>query len=460
MTNVLLIYADDMRSDFLPYMPNVRRLLCREGTTFTQARCNVGLCQPSRAGLLYGQWATTSGFNSQTADSVTPGSGDPNPFDHGNGLARWMHDAGYRTGMFGKYMNASVATPAGGSSSWGWDVWRQLVGQAYETEQQRQYDFAVRDEVNVTIPGISADVSATEYLRGEVQSFIEASGAQPWFCYFTPTSPHLPFNAPPDDLFAWSHVRWRIVRESDAQVAKKPSWIGVGPGISAQQVAQFQAVARAQLRELVWLDQSIATIVETMDAEVLADTVIMFASDNGLNYGEHRNVKLGAAKNELYDVSLRVPCVIRGPGFEAGAKVDAPVSIGVDLTATICAIAGATPTCVAGSRRRLDGVDLAGTLTPGRALLAQRKGAALGGDWTLNPNDGDAIITPTRKLIRWVRPDGSPVDSDDQYELYDLVNDPDELNNLANEEDVGPLATQLGELIMASSTTRTVPCGP
>ena len=74
--NFLLIVADDMRYDHLQYMPKVRRHIQDPGSTFTQARCNVPLCQPSRVGFFTGQMSSTtassaSGFTARSSPTMT-----------------------------------------------------------------------------------------------------------------------------------------------------------------------------------------------------------------------------------------------------------------------------------------------------------------------------------------------------------------------------------------------------
>jgi N-acetylglucosamine-6-sulfatase len=396
--NVLIVLADDMRFDFLPYMPNVQRLLVEPGLTFTQARCNVGLCQPSRVTLLTGQWSIHNGVLGQDLGSLSV-------IDQNDTLGKWMKDAGYRTALIGKYLNGQGAlTPRPA----GWDVWRQLVDDASTTYEE--YGFRVHDGVTTTSP----DGAATDYLETESLSFINEESS-PWFLLLTPTSPHFPFSAPEDTLPPSSDVDWPIVLETDA--SDKPSWISSAPGLTVADIPVLQETARAQLAELTTLDRAIGNIIDGMSAEVLASTVIIFSSDNGLNYGEHRNTAVGISKNELYDVSLRVPCVIRGPGFSPGVS-SVPVSIGADLTATACAIGNARPSVAT------DGVDLGGTLNPDRLVLASRGG---GGSLSLNPNDGDCLITPTQKLMRW---DAAGAD---RYEAYAYLTDPDELVNWAND---------------------------
>ena len=119
--NVLLIIADDMRYDHVRYMPYVQRLIEKPGRTFSQARCNVPLCQPARVGLMTGQ---TSKYNNE----LGIGFNGTKLTDHDNCIGKWMSDAGYRCGFFGKYINFTdgfhgINAPAG------YDTWREFMGE-------------------------------------------------------------------------------------------------------------------------------------------------------------------------------------------------------------------------------------------------------------------------------------------------------------------------------------------
>ena len=98
--NVLLIVVDDQaQNTFKPrFMPHTFHDLVNHGTTFTNAIAAPPLCCPDRAGILTGQYPHNHGVFSNH-----PGYGDLR--DPGNTLPVWLQNAGYRTGLFGKFMN-------------------------------------------------------------------------------------------------------------------------------------------------------------------------------------------------------------------------------------------------------------------------------------------------------------------------------------------------------------------
>jgi N-acetylglucosamine-6-sulfatase len=100
--NIVLILTDDQRWDTLRWMPNVRRLLMDKGVTFTNAFVPNSLCCPSRVTILTGQYSHTNGIWS----NEWPNGGFKVFRGHdGSTIATWLHDAGYRTALIGKYLN-------------------------------------------------------------------------------------------------------------------------------------------------------------------------------------------------------------------------------------------------------------------------------------------------------------------------------------------------------------------
>ena len=400
--NVLLIVSDDQRFDFLEYMPNTRNLIAFQGRNFVHARCNVSVCEPTRVSLITGQYSIRHGAGEVPWETVPT-------HDHSNTIGAWMQAAGYRTGLIGKYLNG---TPALIPKPGGWDTWLQLD----ENTGYGGFGYQVCDGVTMSAP----DQFQIDYLHDQALAFTQ--GSEPWFLLWTPSSPHIPFDPDPRDLFAWSDVRWPLVIEDD--VSDKPSWIASQPPLPDSSISSFRAAARGQLREGTGLDRALGDIIRSLAPGVLDNTVVVYSSDNGLTYGEHRLPFVGVFKNTAYDAGMRVPLVIRGPGFPVGVSAE-PVTIAPDITATILAVAGASPGLPA------DGIDLRDMIADPSAYAARQilhhRGPAL--------NFGTAprafgITTLTRKLFR----SEVPLDSPDRYEAYDLDIDADELNNWANDQ--------------------------
>ena len=399
--NVIVITADDMRSDEAKYMPNLQRLIVEQGTSFTAARHNIAMCSPARAGFLTGQYSKHHGVHSQR-DAFSQHN------DLHKTLAVWMQAAGYHTGLIGKYFT----TVEGRTTPPGWDVRRQLTD-----KNQEQYGFKVWDGEATRAPKLDQ----TRYLQREVAAFLEGAH-EPFFLWFTPTADHNPFQAPPTHQHDYANLEWPDGREAD--VSDKPEWIRTILPTPDRVLASIRRNQRLRLRELLGLDDTIAAIFDVLrSGGRLDDTVVVFTSDNGQLWGEHR-IPPGS-KNMPYEPAVLVPCMVRGPGFPH-RTIRQQVHMSMDLTATCVALAGAT------TDLPLDGSSLTEVIADpqrfdDRQLLYER-GSVEGYSFPTAdvPPLADGVFTRGRKLVRYRTV--PPV-----LELYDLDADPDELQNVADD---------------------------
>lgn len=402
--NVLLVLADDMRADLLPFMSFVNGVLRRSGTEYTSMRAEVPVCSPARAGMVTGQYAHRAANGVFTN---TPIVDVANPALHS--LPVWL--AGVTCGMFGKYTIPGVSAVQPG-----WDVWRVLSG---NTQAPYGYELST-DGVLSNPPEHQLDLIADE-----VETFV-TTAAEPWFCWFAPTNPHVNTsnfgnNPQPETLNKFDWVQWPYTLLEDT--TGKPSWIAALGQHTPKQRRVMQTRIRRQIRETYDLDVKIQGIHAALDAAGrLQDTLIIFVSDGGVFYLEQRlpnavGTPLPSTKEMPYDAVAKVPCILSGPGVPRRLVYPYPTIL-QDVTATILEVFGATPSV------DLDGVDLLHLLDAAhttRSTLFQRQADAL--DFP----DGAGIVTHTRKLIRWDDQVGT-----DKFEMYDLDTDPDELVNVAN----------------------------
>ena len=327
--NIVLILTDDMRADELRLMPNVRRLLVRKGTTYTNALSPHPVCCPARAELVTGQFGQNNGVHNNKG----PWGGYKALAEPDNTIAAWLQDAGYRTSHHGKYLNGyeRVASP----DEPGWTRWdTQVVGE-YSYDQTAV--FVNGDEINgeyiTRIIGRRTNRALTSFARGRA----------PFFTVVNHIAPH-------GSRF---QGRWGppVVekRFRDAYAGLMPPSYD-DPSFQERDVSDLPAdlrTSRIRTRHLIKLTQARARALLSVDAAVagtiarlrklgeLDNTYVVFASDNGYQLGEHRL----RGKNQPFDESFDVPLVIRGPGIAQGARVAEPVTL-VDLAATFLDWAG------------------------------------------------------------------------------------------------------------------------
>src|SRR3954451_23762238 len=120
--NILVVMTDDEAQADVATMPNVKKLLAKRGTTFSDAVDSFPLCCPSRATFITGQYAHNHGV----VGNFWP-YGWYGMKHRGNTLPRWLQKSGYRTALIGKWLNGYGALDAHGEVPRGFDIWRGLL---------------------------------------------------------------------------------------------------------------------------------------------------------------------------------------------------------------------------------------------------------------------------------------------------------------------------------------------
>jgi arylsulfatase A-like enzyme len=316
-------------------------------------------------------------------------------------IGPWLQNAGYTTAMIGKY-----PYPYGAAALAGWNMQRTFVG----ATDQSAYGYQVFDGTStVTHSEYQAD-----YVFEEARNFA-ATAPGPWFCWLTPTNPHVDYNYQfiprPQDVNEYLDLIWPVV---DDEMTGKPSWMQTLAPMSSEGRELVRVGAIGQLQELRSVDDGMASLFATLSSTgQLANTIVIFTSDNGVMYGEHRVFGfVPSLKNAPYEASMHVPLLAHGPGFNP--MVNATPVCAQDITKTCVTVA-----LTASPGIPLDGRDLR-VPDANRVLLHERSGGPVPG-----MPDGVGVSTQTRKLWR------HEADDPDRYEMYLLDSDPDELVNVA-----------------------------
>jgi N-acetylglucosamine-6-sulfatase len=324
--NIVLILTDDQRWDTLWAMPNVQADLVAHGINFTNGFVVNSLCCPSRTSILTGQYSHTTkvysnaglygGFSSFHGDSST--------------IATWLHDAGYDTGLIGKYLNEYKVTyvPPG------WDKWV-----AFKGANGSYYNYDLNIDGTVTHYGSHEEEYSTDVLKAQADSFIRSAPTeQPLFLYFAPFAPHAPAIAANAYKKTFKGLRpFRPPSFNEADVSDKPTWVQQLPLFTQPQVRAIDQERRKTYQSLLSVDDAVHTIVTALsDTGRLSDTLIVFASDNGLADGEHRWIR----KKGPYEEQIRVPIVVRYDPLITSARTDDHYVTNIDFAPTFAAAAG------------------------------------------------------------------------------------------------------------------------
>jgi arylsulfatase A-like enzyme len=441
--NILFIMSDDHAAHAISaygsrvnQTPNLDRL-ANAGVRFNNCFCINSICTPSRATIITGKYSHINGvpvFNRFDGSQPT--------------VAKYLQAAGYYTGMIGKWHLGSDPT--------GFDQWTILPGQgvyfdpAFLTPKGRQV-------AKGYVTDIITDL-AIAFLRDRPKD-------KPFFLMCHHKAPHRPWDpdGPHRVLFANRVIpepptlrddystRTSAIRECTQKVFQdltrrdlkleppaelagqaRADWLNVKPksveielnGIrqtlagDALNAWKYQRYLQDYLACVQSIDDNVGRLLDWLDRNGLAtNTVVIYTSDQGFFLGDHGLYD----KRFMYEASVRMPFIVRWPGVAKPASAEDAMVLNVDFAQLF--------------------MDIAGLKVPedmqGRSLAPLLKGEHPA-DWRTSyyyryyhdPGDHNTrahygVRTMTHKLICFWKKD--------QWELYDLVKDPDELHNLYNE---------------------------
>src|SRR5918992_5661467 len=249
--NILLILTDDSDLSLLPKMPQIEERMVRKGTTFPNTFTPFATCCPLRATILRGQYPHNTGVISNYGihGGVDAFEAAGNDVDN---LAIRLDTAGYRTGLFGKYLNGYE----GGYVPPGWDEWHGWAesyasGKIYEHGRLNAYDLSRRHESDI--------------LGSKAESFVRNAKGYPWFAYVAFKSPHNPTYTEPkysDNYRDQGSPTSPAFDEAD--VSDKPKWVRQLPRISDQDRARYNRKHRNRLRAMRSVDDAIAGLLRSL----------------------------------------------------------------------------------------------------------------------------------------------------------------------------------------------------
>jgi arylsulfatase A-like enzyme len=438
--NILYIMTDDHAAHAISaygsrvnVTPGMDRL-AKEGMRFDHCYAVNSICTPSRATILTGKYSHINGtpvFNRFDGSQPT--------------VAKYLQSAGYHTGMIGKWHLGSDPT--------GFDYWSILPGQGLYFDPAF-IDKNGRKVIKGYATSIITDL-AIDFLR-------ERPRDKPFFLMCHHKAPHRPWDPEPKymEQFASKKIpepatlrddyatRSDAIKECNQKVftdmnrrdlkleppaelkgASRAEWLSAKPtevetAIGGKPVKlsgtaldswKYQRYMQDYLACVQSVDDSVGRLLDFLDAEHLAtNTIVIYTSDQGFFLGDHGLYD----KRFMYEQSIRMPFIVRWPGHIKAGSVQSSLAINVDFAPTFMDLAGLkVPTDMQGA-----------SLLPlfgGKQPSSWRTGFYYRyyhdpGDHNTRAHYG--IRTEAHKLIYYWKKN--------QWELFDLTQDPDEMHNI------------------------------
>lgn len=463
--NIIFILTDDLDVNSIGYMPKLKSLITDKGTYFSDYFLNISLCCPSRTATLRGQYA----HNTHISTNAAPDGGFERFHDlkeEDSTIASWLQSAGYKTVLFGKYLNGY---PTKGQETYvppGWSEWYAGENNAY-----RQFDYTLNENGKIASYWSAPTDYENDVLSQKASDFIKRTSSEkkPFFIYFATYSPHGPSTPAPRHASLFQDVKApRTSSFNEQDISDKPSWLQDHPLLTQKQIDKIDEAYRKRLQSLQSVDDAIESLINTLkQTNQLDNTYIFFTSDNGFHMGQHR---LNTGKNTAYEEDILVPLIVRGPGVVAGKKIDNLVG-NIDLAPTFAELAGvSTPSFVDGRSM----IPILNNQSPiWRSVFLLEHGPGVDSAENIQPADPLGILEPpdvlaapkkAKKNQRSAIAKGFQGLRTKDYlyveyltgekELYDLHKDPYELSSIASGADsnlINRLSTQLNKLKTCSA---------
>lgn len=408
--NILFLLADDQRYDTIHHLgneiiktPNIDKL-AEEGTAFTNSYIMGGtsaaVCAPSRAMLLTGRSLFHISKQGEWTYHIDPANVT---------FPEQLRDAGYETFATGKQHNGKESFQRAfstGSSIFFGGMDDHFNVPLFDYDSSGEYPDSVQ---------YIGDKHSSELFADALIDFVEnRSSQEPFLAYVSFMAPHdpriipekydtmysantvqLPKNFLPEHPFDNGELKIR-----DEMLAPFPRT----PVVIKEHLADYYAM-------ITHLDAQIGRILDKLEKSgLMENTIIVFTGDNGLAVGQHGLL----GKQNLYEHSIKVPLIFKGPGIPKDSKRSANVYL-TDIYLTLMDLTGLeVPATV-------EGISLLDLINQDADKVRDELGFAY-------LDIQRAILDDNHKLIEYY------VDGERTTQLFDIENDPLEMNNLVNRE--------------------------
>jgi arylsulfatase A-like enzyme len=462
-------------------MPNLKSYFVDVGTAFPETFAVSGLGGPSRATFLTGQYPHNHGMLGNY-----PPIGGITKLNQASTLATWMNSAGYYTALVGRHVTGYGWWTDPRAVPPGWDDWNALVEPG--AFSMRNYSVNLKGTIvdfGALATATGYDLYQTDVLSALAAASIRRAAAQtdPLFLLLTPViwnreiGPIYNVCADPNDTGPFGGNFWGVSEQpatrhldtvfgdhlnfplpqapsfDEADVEDKPDWVKANPRLTIDDVDCLTKRYWRKLEAFRAVDDMLGTVMRELEAAgELTSTIAIFTGDNGLMDGQHRFPE----KTTAYEEAIRVPLWVRLPGVTT-PRTSSRLVLSTDLAPTIAQLGQATMTHVADGRSivpLLQNPEYSPWRTIG--LLEYRMEGGQTYERFTGPPDYFAVRTSSDRPRLYVQ--YPTVTTGVRGELYDLVNDPFQLDNLYTDPLRQPEKDRLEPWLNAMKTCRGFTC--
>lgn len=346
--NIIFILADDHRYDAMGFMNKIKGLetpgmdrMAREGAHLANAFVSTALCSPSRASILTGQYAHTH----TVVDNEAPLPANLTFFP------QYLQKSGYQTAFLGKWhMGNTDDRPQPG-----FDHWVSFQGQGVYYNPT----FNINGKrIKQPEGGYTTDLlteNAIDWLnhRNKQKPFFVYLSHKGVHAEFKPAKRHegkyakLPIVCPPSMYLTAndsSKVYGQVTAPSTTVNYKDmPQWVRRqryswhGVDFMYHGDIKFNDFYRQYLETLLGVDESIQKVLNWVKEQGLEqNTIVVYMGDNGFSFGEHGLID----KRHAYEESMRVPLLCWAPGLVQPGTVIPQIIMNIDIAPTFLEMAG------------------------------------------------------------------------------------------------------------------------
>ncbi|MGY8769011.1 MAG: arylsulfatase [Pirellulales bacterium] len=398
--NIVLLMTDDqgygdvgIHGNSVIQTPTMDRF-ANEGTQLSRFYCSP-VCAPTRASLMTGRYFyrtgvihTSRGGAKMHSDEIT--------------MAEYLRTAGYETAVFGKWHLGDNYPMRPQDQGFSHSTIHKSGGIDQSPDKPNSYFDPLLWKDGHAFP---AKGYCTDIFFDEAIHFIEDHRDVPWFVYLATNTPHTPLQ----------------VAEEAVEPYRKA-------GVNDTTAKIYAMVTN--------IDENFSRLLAKLEELHLREnTIVIFMSDNGPQQKRY-NAGMRERKSWVYEGGIRVPCYIQWPAvLKKQRKLNTPLAH-IDWLPTLLDLCGASKNNTPADAKKLDGQSFAGYLkdetntSPDRLLFFQcHRGL------DPEPFHNAAVISQRYKLVCNPGTFGSEqlAENAKQFELYDLIKDPSETTDLAQQ---------------------------